>query len=61
MKKIATGSTLGLVTVKMSTSDRKHIEGKAKQFAEGNLSAWIRHAAQAYTPKRGEKVSIKPQ
>lgn len=53
------GSKLGVVNVKMSNADRKRMIANAKRFAKGNLSAWLRHAGKVYTPKKGEKVSLK--
>jgi len=29
---------------------------KARRYANGNLSAWIRHAGTKYVPKKGEKI-----
>lgn len=53
------GSKLGVVNVKMSDGDRKRLQANAKRFAQGNLSAWLRHAGKVYTPKKGEKISLK--
>lgn len=36
--------------------DLAEMQRKADRHAEGNLSAWIRHAARMYTPKKGEKI-----
>lgn len=58
-KKRPSGSKLGVVNVKMSAADRKCLKAQAKRFAQGNLSAWLRHAGRKYTPKRGEKISLK--
>lgn len=58
-RKAANGSKLGVVNTKMSASDRKALQAKAKKFAQGNLSAWVRHAGKKYTPKKGEKISLK--
>lgn len=53
------GSKLDVVNVKMSSADRKRARQKAKKHAKGNLSAWVRHAILQYTPKKGEKISLK--
>lgn len=52
-------SKLRVVNVKMSEADRKSLIAHAKRFAEGNLSAWLRHAGRRYVPKKGEKISLK--
>lgn len=46
------------VLVRLLPGDRLHIDTKANTFAKGNLSAWIRHAAKHYEPKKGEKISL---
>lgn len=58
-KKAKNGSHLGVVNVKMSATDRKRLQANAKKHAKGNLSAWLRHAGKVYTPKKGEKISLK--
>lgn len=52
-------SKLVVVNVKMSTADRSILKAYAKRWAAGNLSAWVRHTGRRYTPKKGEKISLK--
>lgn len=52
-------STLEPVNIKMSPETRKRIKACAAKYADGNESAWLRHAALHYKPKQGEKVSLK--
>lgn len=54
---MAPGTTI--ISIKMTKANRRRALQFAKKFAEGNLSAWVRHAAVAHTPKKGEKVSLK--
>jgi len=58
-KKSNGGSKLGAVNVKMTSADRKRLTANARRYAKGNLSAWIRHSGQRYTPKAGEKIKLK--
>jgi len=46
------------INVKVLPSDKLEIDERANRFAKGNLSAWIRHAAKHYEPKKGEKISM---
>lgn len=57
-KKAPKKKGLGVVNVKMSSADRKLLVANAKRWAEGNLSAWVRHAGREYTPRKGEKISL---
>lgn len=41
-----------LMNFKANTEDRKVIAARAKKYAKGNVSLWLRHAAMNYTPKR---------
>lgn len=50
---------LDVINLKLSAATLKHLKLKAKQFAEGNLSAFLRHAALRYIPKKGEAISFK--
>jgi hypothetical protein len=43
---------------KATDSQMKKIVRNAKKFANGNLSAWLRHAASNYKPKKSEMVSL---
>lgn len=45
-----------LVPIKIPPPQLKALKVQAKKYAEGNLSAWLRHAGLRYRPKRGEKV-----
>lgn len=46
-------------TYKADDWDFEEMRRKAELYAEGNLSAWIRHACRMYTPKKGERVHQK--
>lgn len=48
-----------VVNVKMTRAERATLKAYAKRFADGNLSAWVRHAGHRYTPKKGEKIRFK--
>jgi hypothetical protein len=41
-----------LINLKVSPEELKLIQGKAKKYANGNTSAWIRYAATQLSPKR---------
>jgi hypothetical protein len=47
---------LTMVGIKVGDEDREAIVRKAKRHAEGNVSAWIRHSAKAYIPKKNERI-----
>ncbi len=51
-------SDLDVIILKISAADRKKILANAKRFAEGNMSAWLRHAGKVYTPEEGEKIAL---
>lgn len=50
--------TLDVINVKMSKATRSALKSRAKKFAKGNLSAFLRHAGLKYTPRKGEKISL---
>ena len=50
---------LKLRNVKLSPRDERLLQAKAKKHADGNLSAWLRHAGMRYTPKKSERVVTK--
>lgn len=37
-----------ILAVKVTAAEKKVLMAKAKKFADGNLSKWIRHAAVSY-------------
>ena len=43
---------LEVVNIKMQLPERKALEAKAKRFAAGNLSAWLRLAGLKYIPTK---------
>lgn len=45
-----------LVPIKIPVTQLRALKAHAKKHAEGNLSAWLRHAGLRYRPKRGEVV-----
>lgn len=47
-----------LVPIKIQPRAIREIRANAKKYADGNLSAWMRHAAIRYKPKRGEVVDL---
>lgn len=49
-------SKLILVALKMTRSEHLALKKRAKWFAKGNFSAWIRHAGLRYKPKSGEVI-----
>lgn len=46
------------VTLKVSQKIHRAILANAKMFAEGNISAWLRHTGSFYKMKKGEKVNL---
>jgi len=58
-KRINAKTYVDTVHVKLTPADRKAIRANAKLFAKGNISAWMRHAAMRYIPKRGEHIEKK--
>lgn len=57
--KKAKRAPLQIINVKMTEADHKRLIAKAKRFADGNLSAWVRYTGRVYTPKKGEKITLK--
>lgn len=49
---------LKMVNVKLSVKDRKALAKRAKQYAQGNISAWLREAGLKHVPKAGLKVPL---
>lgn len=45
-----------LVPIKIPPTQLRALKLQAKKYADGNLSAWLRHAGLRYRPKRGEVV-----
>lgn len=40
-----------LISLKLNAQELEVIESLAKKHADGNVSAWVRHAAMNYRPK----------
>lgn len=55
-KKPKSNSQLVLVPIKIHPREIRLIRAQAKKYADGNFSAWLRHAGLRYRPKRGETV-----
>lgn len=53
-------SALKPIHIKLNDADRKAIVSRAKRWAKGQVSAFMRHAALAYTPKKGEAIAPYP-
>lgn len=45
-----------LIAIKIPILELVTLKARARHFAKGNLSAWLRHASLRYRPKRGEVV-----
>ena len=45
-----------LIAIKIPLDELLDLKGCAKHYAQGNLSAWLRHAGLRYRPKRGEVI-----
>jgi hypothetical protein len=41
-----------LINLKVNKIELKLLVARAKRFAKGNMSLWLRHAGTKYTPKR---------
>lgn len=54
--KVIKKSALVLVPIKIHPKEIRAIKAQAKKYAQGNFSAWLRHAGLRYRPKRGEHV-----
>lgn len=52
-------SKINVVNIKMTDANRDIMMAKALRFTRGNLSAWVRHAARNYVPKKGERIKLK--
>ncbi len=49
---------LAMINVKTPPETRARLQAQADKYANGNLSAWLRHAGLQYTPKKGESVPL---
>lgn len=45
-----------LMNMKVLGKDRKTLTSLAKQYAHGNVSAWLRHAGLNYRPTKNEVI-----
>lgn len=57
-KAVVKRAKLGVVNVKMTEAWHDRLVKIARRHADGNLSAWLRHAGSRYTPKKGEKIKL---
>lgn len=48
------------VNFKLSPADKRRIEEKARQFARGNVSFWIRYASMHFQPQAKELTVVQP-
>jgi hypothetical protein len=55
MKKKAVEKSI-LVPIKIPPKDLKALKALARKYANGNFSAWLRHAGARYRPKVGELI-----
>lgn len=44
------------MNLKVTARERDVLELQADKYANGNLSAWLRHAGRHYCPKKGEFI-----
>ena len=51
-------SRLKAISTKVPENILKQLRANADRFAEGNLSAWLRHAGLYHKPKKGEKIVV---
>lgn len=47
---------VAVINIKINDNLRKKLQSFADRYAEGNLSAWLRHAGMNYAPSKGERV-----
>jgi hypothetical protein len=45
-------------TIRIPPDEYNVIKAKAEQFANGNVSAWLRYTGKRYTPKKKELVGL---
>ena len=55
-KKTKSKSTLVLINLKVSPTDKKRLSAAARKYAKGNLSAWLRHAGIALKPAQNKTI-----
>lgn len=49
------------IEFKLSDSERQVIQANADQYAEGNISEWVRFAAMNHKPLKSHLVPSKPR
>lgn len=59
-KKVVLIAKAILVPIRIPKVQLMKLKAQAKKHAQGNLSAWLRHAGLRYIPKRGEVVETVP-
>lgn len=47
---------LKIIPIKTTRTERRALKSRAQDFANGNLSAWLRHAGLNYRPKKAEQI-----
>jgi hypothetical protein len=58
IKSVADKQKHSLMTVKVSKAEFERIKAKAKRYAAGNLSEWVRYAAIELEPKPDDLVDV---
>lgn len=43
-----------LLNLRVTVSEKAELEAKARKYAKGNLSAWLRIAGLSYEPRKSE-------
>lgn len=51
-KAVKTSKARHLVNFKIDNAEQKLLMQRAKKYAKGNLSAWLRHAGSKYVPPK---------
>ncbi len=57
-KKTKARKRLAVINVKLSRETLRFLRSRARKYAKGNLSAFLRQCGLKYTPKKGEKISL---
>lgn len=47
---------LKIMNIKVTSPKRIELRTRAKKYAKGNMSAWLRHAGTRYKPARAEII-----
>lgn len=55
-KAVKTSKARHLVNFKIDNAEQKVLMQRAKKFAKGNLSAWLRYAGSKFVPPKNAKI-----